>query len=393
MWTLFKIINFIWLLSSTYAWFTTMLPLTPLLFIINVGMMVCIGMLPIEIKFDRLIGRVLLAILALVLWSIRCDGYVMGIYTFMTYLPVIMLIMLPTDYKKDLLQFITKWYSIMLGIGLLEYFVTLFAGLPSIGKFIHPTYKPYVNYIFYIKTTYDYGTFERFNAFFLEPGHQALLSTFLIIANSFKFKKNPYCIVLLLGVLFSFSLAGYLLLFTAWALFWIKNLTRAIIVGIAMTGFIIFAINWNLGNNAVNELIISRLEYDEEKGIKGNNRYYNDTDFIFQKAQKSGRSVTGIKDYVNMKLINGAGFKIYVISYGWIGVILAALFYLSVIPSRCNVRYTSIFLIVLALCFTQRSYPGWYSWLLPYVLGIYINRKPEISDKRNQEFPTNTYLE
>lgn len=355
--------------------------------------MVCIGMLPIEIKFDRLIGRVLLAILALVLWSIRCDGYVMGIYTFMTYLPVIMLIMLPTDYKKDLLQFITKWYSIMLGIGLLEYFVTLFAGLPSIGKFIHPTYKPYVNYIFYIKTTYDYGTFERFNAFFLEPGHQALLSTFLIIANSFKFKKNPYCIVLLLGVLFSFSLAGYLLLFTAWALFWIKNLTRAIIVGIAMTGFIIFAINWNLGNNAVNELIISRLEYDEEKGIKGNNRYYNDTDFIFQKAQKSGRSVTGIKDYVNMKLINGAGFKIYVISYGWIGVILAALFYLSVIPSRCNVRYTSIFLIVLALCFTQRSYPGWYSWLLPYVLGIYINRKPEISDKRNQEFPTNTYLE
>lgn len=377
MWTFFKIINFVWLLSSTYAWFTTSVPLMPVLLLVNAGMIFSLSYLPVEIKFDKLIGRVLLAILGLVVWAIWCDGYVMGIYTLMSYLPVVVLIMLPLHLKKDLLQFVTKWISILLGLGLIVYAVTLFATPPSFGRFVYSEYEPYDNYLFYIKTTFDHGTFVRFNGVFLEPGHQALLCTFLIIANKFNFRKNPYLYILLVSVLFSFSLAGYLLLFMGWALYWIKNIQRALLIGAVLTGLVVFAVNWDLGDNAVNELIISRLEYDKDKGIKGNNRFFHNTDYVYQKAQKSGRTMTGIKDSVNMELVGGAGFKIYVIKYGWVGVAFALLFYLSVIPPQCNVRYTSIFLIVLALCFIQRSYPGWYSWLLPYVLGIYINRNPE----------------
>lgn len=377
MWSVFKIANFIWLMSSTYMWMTTFISLTPIVFICNILMIVSLGFLPIKVEFGKSIGRILLAICALVIWSVLTDGYVMGIFTFMCYIPVVWLIMLPKEYMRDLLDFTTKWYAIMLAIGLVEYFILLFASLPSIGGFEYPGYEPFVNYGFYLKTTFDYGTFERFNGFLLEPGHQALLSTFLLIANSFKLKGKPFNCILLAGVIFSFSLAGYMLAAVAWSFFFVKNMKRALFVVALVAALVAISLSWNYGDNTLNELIISRLEYDEEKGIKGNNRYFNNTDFVFERANKDGRAFLGVQNKVNMELVGGAGFKIYVIKYGWLGVILAGLFYLSVIPAGANRKYTATFFIVLALCFMQRAYPAWYSWLLPYILGIYIHRNED----------------
>lgn len=374
MWTVFKIANFIWLMSSTYMWLTTFISLTPIVFVCNVLMIVSLSFLPIRIEFGKSIGRILLAICAIVMWSVWTDGYVMGIFSFMCYIPVIWLIMLPQDYMKDLLGSTTKWYAIMLAIGLVEYFILLFASLPSLGGFVHENYEPFVNYGFYIKTTFDYGTFERFNAFFLEPGHQALLSSFLLIANSFRLKNSPYNVILLTGVIFSFSLAGYMLTAVAWSFFFVKNVKRALLVVSIITAFVAISLSWNYGDNTLNELIVSRLEYDEDKGIKGNNRYYNNTDFVFERANREGGTFLGVQNKVNMELVGGAGFKIFVIKYGWLGVILVFLFYLSLIPASADRKYTAAFVAVLALCFMQRAYPSWYSWLFPYVLGIYIHR-------------------
>lgn len=396
MWTLFKIINFIWLLTSTYAWFMTKFSFTPVLIIVNAVMIACMGFMPIEIKFDKVIGRVSLAILGISLWTIWVDGIVMGLYTALTYMPVLMLIMLPKEYKENLLQSITKWYATIIGLGLVVYILTLVIHIPSFGQFVHPNYAPYDNYLFFIDSTYKdvvmYGfNATRFNGIFLEPGHQALASTFLILANSYNFKKNRYCIILLIAVIFSFSLAGYLLLFIGWMLIMIKSVRQVVVGLIIISGITIFAINWNMGNNALNQLIITRLEYDNEKGIKGNNRFTENTDFVYAQGEKKGRTFLGMKEYLNSEKVAGAGYKIYIIGYGWIGVILAALIYLSIIPPNCNPRYTAIFLIVLSLCFIQRSYPGWYSWLLPYVLGIYIHSDQESNFRWIQNWNENNY--
>lgn len=380
MWNLFKIINFFWLLTSTNAWFCSQLPFTAILFMVNIGLIICMGILPIQVILDRNIARSVLAMLGIVVWTCFIDGLPMGIIMFLSYFPGIILTILPINYQKDLLQFITKWLAILLGIGVVEYFLLFIINLPSIGMFIHPNYEPYINYGFYIQTTASFTEFWRFNAFFLEPGHLAMLSTFLIIANNFNIKKNPYCAILLLTVILSFSLAGYLLLFLGWGLFWIKNIKRLIFTLITLTIAVTIISNWNLGDNPINELIISRLEYDNEKGIKGNNRFNNETDFVYKKGQKNGWNWVGMKDHANLDLIDGAGFKIFVLKYGWIGVILALLFYLSIIPRDCNVRYTSIFVFIIAACFIQRAYPFTYTWLLPYILGIYTNRN-QLTDK------------
>lgn len=372
MWTVFKITNLLWLLISTYWWLTANFNQGPMLVVINAVMLLCLSMMPIKIRFDAQTGRLALILLLITLWYIWIDGPVMGLTIFLMYLPVFSLLQLSFEYKKDLLEFTTKWYAILLIPSLIIYWMTLLISVPTIGRFVQPGYPPYLNHVFYIETTWDNLSITRFNAFFLEPGHQALLSTFMMIANRFRFRPCPWLWVLLASVIFSFSLAGYLLAAAGFTLLKINTVPKAIGVSIAAVVLVVAALEWNGGDNALNKLIVKRMEYDDTSGIKGNNRFFNDTDFVYSKLVKEGYLLTGVKERANMDLVGGAGFKIYIINYGLIGVFLVILFYLNVIPPTPDYRYTIAFLITLSLCFLQRAYPFWYSWLFPYVMGIYI---------------------
>lgn len=372
MWTTFKIINLLWLFISTYWWVTAGINQGPLLIAVNAAMIITLCVLPIRINIDAQLGRIIAAIVILGLWTIHIDGAVMGIVTMMMYFPVLYLFQLPMDYKEDLLKFTTKWYSILISIALVIYWASLIISVPSIGTFVHPPYPPYLNHVFYIETTDSYTSFMRFNAFFLEPGHQSILSTFMLMANRFRFKECPWLWPLVLAVLFSLSLAGYLLCIIGYSILKINSISKGLVMTAACTVVVIGAINWSGGENALYELIISRLEKDESQGIKGNNRFFNDTDFVYSRALKQGKIFVGVKDTANMDLVGGAGYKIFIINYGLIGVLLTLLIYLSLIPKNPDYRYTIGFLIVISLCFLQRAYPVWYSWLFPYVMGIYI---------------------
>lgn len=378
MWNLFKIVNFFWLLASTYMWPTALFSLTPILFLVNFLLLISFNFLPFNFKLDKKVGMVTAALLVIVLWYVWIDGPVMGIVKLLQYLPVLFLIQLPYDNIRDLLRFSTKWLAILLVPGLLLYWLLLFVDLPSFGRFVHPTYEPYLNYIFYIKTTFDHGTFQRFNAFFLEPGHLALLCTFIMMANKFRFRQCKWLVVLAICVAFSFSLAGYLLAVVGFLLLKVNTLGKAFAAAVVAVVVAIGAVSYLGEDSAVYELIVSRLEYDSDKGIKGNNRFDGDTDFVYERGVKSGEAWSGVSDKVNMETVVGAGYKIFVIRYGFIGAILALIFYLCVIPNDPDYRYTVCFLIVLVLCFMQRSYPEWYSWLFPYVAGIYLAKDEKV---------------
>ena len=93
-----------------------------------------------------------------------------------------------------------------------------------------------------------------------------------------------------------------------------------------------------------------------------------------------------------MDLISGAGYKIYILYYGMVGLILVFLFYLSVIPSHPDKRYTISFFILISLCFMQRDYPFWYSWLFPYVVGIYIAKYERMRQIEAETESTQEYI-
>lgn len=372
MWTIFKIVNLWWLLSSTYAWPMLAFPLPLLLVAANMGMLITICFLHIRFTVDAKTGWVLLTILGLSLWATWGNGISSGITRAMQFLPVVYLMQLPYAYLKDLIKFVTKWYAILLIPSLVLYWITLYKPLPSFGTFEHEGYLPYLNYLFYLKYTFEEIRMLRFNAFFLEPGHQAIVSTFLIMANRFDFKKCRWLFVLVIAILFSLSLAGYILALIGFILVKVNDLIKGLLTGGILAAIVAAIISWGGGDNTLNEMIIYRLTYDQTGGIKGNNRFYNNTDYEYKRTVGTNYLWTGISERSNMELISGAGYKIYILNYGMIGVILVFIFYLSVIPSRPDYRYTISFFILLVLCFLQRAYPFWYSWLFPYVVGIYI---------------------
>lgn len=390
MWTIFKASNLFLVLASTYLWMTSLLP-RPVLFLgLNVIMLITLGMLPIKIELGIKNGLVLLATVALTVWSTYIDGWGPGLLTIMMYMPAQYLLVLPYEYKKDLLDYVTKWYAIPLAIALGIYWLLFFIDLPSFGRFVHPIYKPFTNYIFYIKTTFDTGAMPRFNAFFLEPGHQALVSTFILMANKFEIKKKPLLLVLVFAVLFSFSLAGYILMITGFLMLKINTLPKLLGAVGVLAGVVIAALVVGGGDNTLNELIISRLEYDESSGIKGNNRFFNDTDYVYDRTLETEYFWTGVKGKANMELISGAGYKIYILNYGMIGSLLALAFYLSLIPSHPARRYTISFLLLIILCFMQRAYPFWYSWIFPYIVGIYVAEGEK--EEKEAEEEGNTFI-
>ncbi|MDE6018202.1 MAG: hypothetical protein K2G85_05250 [Muribaculaceae bacterium] len=372
MWTIFKIVNLWWLLTSTFAWPMLAVPEMILAIIANLGMLVSLSFQPIKFNLDARTGWVLVAITGLTLWHTWLDGWPNGVTTALQYFPVLYLMQLPYDYLKDLLKFTTKWYAILLIPALILYWIVLFIPLPSMGTFEHDGYPPFINYIFYIKNTFDGFRMERFNAFFLEPGHQAIVSSFLMMANRFDFKKCPWLIVLMIAIIFSLSLAGYLLTLIGFLLLKINSVTKALITLGSVVAIVLGAILWDGGDNTLNEMIIARMEYDKSEGIKGNNRFFNNTDFVFNRTLGTKYFWISTKSHSNMKLIGGAGYKIYILHYGMVSALLALMLYLSVIPSRPNLRYTISFFILIALCFMQRAYPYWYAWLFPYIVGIYM---------------------
>lgn len=374
MWTIFKIINIFWILATTNMWPTAIYSSPYLPVLVNILMIIVLGLMQIKIRFGFYEGKILLAIVGLGIWSIITDSVGLSVTVICSCLPVLYLTQLPYSYLKDLLAFTTKWYAILLIPGLIIYWITIFIPLPDFGTLVHPNYVPYTNYIFYIKTTFDTGFLVRFNAFFLEPGHLALCSTFLIFVNQYRFRSCPWLWILLISIVFSFSLAGYLLVTFGFILISINSIPK-LVVSIALgTALVAGVLNWDGGDNTLNNLILSRLEYDESSGIKGNNRFFDDTDYQFKKASGTKYIWISVKGRANMDLISGAGYKIYVLQYGLIGVILVVLFYLSIIPPRPNVRFTVSILILFTLCFLQRAYPLWYSWLFPYVVGLYLTK-------------------
>ena len=387
MWTIFKLINLISIYVSAYIWVTAHMPKIILTLLLNGAMVACIGFLPLQFGFEKRTGRILIALLALILWTTFNESAGSGLNMLISYLPVIILIGLPMEYQADLLRFVIKWLGISLIPSLAVYWITLFIPLPSFGTFYFPPYEPFTNYLVFIKTTFDFGTLPRFNAFFPEPGHLSMVCVFLMMAARFDFKRYPWLWMLLISVVASFSLAGYILTFIGFSLLKINSFGKGLVVLAILSGIIFTALNYSGGENAVNQLILERLKYDETKGIQGNNRVFNNTEIEYKKALKSGDYWTGVRDKANMDLVSGAGYKIYVLWHGLIGLFFILAFYLSLIPPHPDWQYTLPFLLVVILCFLQNAYPDWYAWLFPYVLGLDLNNNSDYLRKETIDYP------
>lgn len=380
---LYKITVLLYLMLSSYIWFFFTLPRNSIPVIVSIIMGVCLMTGKIKFNFSFQVIAFLGVLFLYSIYSTYIVNLSYGMLNFMYYLPALLIFVVDRDFQLETLKFVTKWFSIFLGIGLVMFIINIVVPLPHTEFSIpdHSFYGEFDNFFFFLHNRGELqatanSIISRFCGPFLEPGHMALVCTLLLFANRYKMKEQPLLWILVAATILSFSLAGYVIMAVSLMLLKIRNLVSMITIVSAFLGvWIFFGSIYNDGDNVVNNLILSRLEMDESKGIAGNNRTSTRTDYFYRQVIKENRHWYGVRTWDKYAYkIEGSGYKIFILHNGVIGIAFIFLLYLLLIAPKSNRRYAISFLFLMVIVFIQRSYPFWYSWLFSYVAGIGITR-------------------
>ena len=303
-------------------------------------------------------------------------GNILRIYIFS------IVLLLNDSYKIKIFNYLTKAFAILISISILLWFLKLLGlyesySYLSIGK----NTNSHLNYYFFlIQNRFDF--IPRFMSVFLEPGHLGMISSFLLFGNLFKL-KNKYVLMIFISTLFTFSLAAYLLCFISYvSLLFLKKNQMLTFFLMALIFIIVYtiSINYNNGNNLINNLVIDRLIFDGEQ-ISGWNRFTDNFNDYFDNFITSQESLFGIG---HNELVNlfpnrvSVGYKTYIVAYGLVGLLILFGFYFSLALKYMS-KITFILILIYSLSFLQRPYAIWDVQILIFICALpYINNFNEI---------------
>lgn len=268
-------------------------------------------------------------------------------------------------FKSEIIEFIEKAIIYLLIPAIVVYFLNFVINLPYtpivyLNSFGEDTYGLMNNYIFlihHVESVSNIASFPRFCGPFLEPGQLATFLSFFLLLLRFDFsQKRRY--IILVALLLSFSLAGYVLGLLGVILIKSQKLSRTIPLIVLFSIVYNVGVNYNYGNNLLNNYILTRLEYDEEKGITGNDRSSAITDKIFEEEYmaNSNNILFGLP-YYRGESIGGSGYKVYLINFGIFNLLFLLFFYIVMSVSARNKRDMLIYLILIIASFLQRATP------------------------------------
>lgn len=296
------------------------------------------------------------------------------------------IILLNEEDRVECWNYIFKWFAYLMIPSIILFILYRTVGLPSLGTIrfsnsadISTDYLIRNNFIFYnTPVNVSLEGWNRFNGPFNEPGHLGMMTAFMLLVDGYDLKKKTTWIMIL-SLLLTMSLAGYVLgvigyLFARYELgkFKLKYLfTISFLIAIIF----MFGTYYRGGDNIVNELLVSRFEYDENTGIVGNHRASTRYYLIFSSmAYDRELLLNGVGADTVAELHSaghaGTGYVAWMVEFGLIGLIQAFLFYIVYLLFNDNKKDTFLLLLFVALMFMQRSYPYWFAWVICYTYGI-----------------------
>lgn len=394
-WVLYKIVLLIMVFYSLNCW---------LFFEVN-SMMMNFIFLGISIPFflkspmwNLSSSRKQIAII-LVLLKLYVSGLGnMNLYiaSFIGSLPLLVVVLLRIEYLEDLFDTFQNLLSIILGLGAAFWILHLigYDFLPShditfgtieddMGRFVDQYYFEnhylyLVDKTWFIRPFSEMPSFVRFNSIFLEPGYLAILMMFLLFINKFDLKDHRNKVYLVTLIL-TLSLAGFIMTILAFIAHKMqysrKRISILFCIGLSLFVAYSFFSEYNGGKNVINESIISRLEFDEDKGIVGNNRTSEAMDEQYISFLVSPDLIFGLR---NSKMLEfGVGYKAYLIKNGLFGMVLFIVFLLCV--ARLKNNYRSYVLMALYLLMFARGEGTMFytAFIMIYLVGV-LKSTPEI---------------
>jgi len=238
---------------------------------------------------------------------------------------------------------------------------------------------PYIynNYILFVMdATRDY---YRFYSVFDEPGVLGTLSAFVLYGNKYNFKRKEN-IVILIGCLFTYSMAFYMITLLGWlyqSAISFKRLIMSIVAIILVVGILVY---FMADDQAFQQSVIERFTdvgLDRVEGRTGSN-----VNVFWDKYIASSDVFLGMgTSFINDNLSGfGNSYKRFVIEYGLIGTILLIVMYFHLVK-RWN-RLTLGFFVLFFLSFLQRPL-AFSSWQIFVFIAVISNLYIRLSSKNN----------
>ena len=301
------------------------------------------------------------------------------LFAFCGMLPIILLIIESNLLKNEIFNMIVNIYCWILFISLIAWILFLMGiELPNFSTSWEGHYE-YKNYFLFLYNKGDDNSiFPRFSSVFLEPGHLAMITSFILWVK-YKDLSRFQLIILISSIVFSFSLAGYILCVFLLFFYLLLNIRLSLLIILFSIGGIIgVALDYvKIENSVFDQYILGRLQISDSRGIAGNNRTSEDFDFYYDRLSGTNTILYGVGlDLYKREFQGGnAGYKVFIVQYGYIGLILTFLFYFLYML-RHKSRLLLILFFLYGLSFFQRAYPFWEAWLIPYIcsMGFY-NKK------------------
>ncbi len=285
----------------------------------------------------------------------------------------VVLINLKDSWKIELFQTLSKWFGILLGLSIFWWLLHFIIPLPSVITLVDfgNTQIHTQNYFIFRETLYkEYNTefLQRFQGMFLEPGHLGTISALFLVINSFDFKKIENCFFLIACIL-SLSASSYLIVALGYVCyrFTENGNLRLFITLLLLLGVILFFMNYNGGDNYINNFIFSKLTR-EDGAVEG--RVSLSVLSMYENMLNSGNDLFFGKGWQLEDMDNrGAGIILFFVVTGVFGTVLLILAYYSIYHCSKS-RYGLFIFIIYLVSFLQRTYPYWDAFTLPFILGL-----------------------
>lgn len=288
-------------------------------------------------------------------------------------------IFLSLDEMKYLLKILINCFVVILIISIPAWLLYLTGvSLPHTGPHYHSNgFHVYYDYYFFTtQANLRLSDYSRFSSVFLEPGQMATPCLFLFHLNSretklFQFKN----VILMIGILLSLSLIAYGLFIFSLVINRMGN-RRFRIPAIVLTLLLIVGFGqYFISNedNAVNALIVSRLEYDEETTIAGYNRTNDYFEARYEQLMRSNDRYFGIHDqsYGSNWTVDTSGYKKFIVRHGTVGfAIVLGLMLILLLDNKK--RASLMYGIMVIIAFLVRDMLTTPLWMTCAIIGMYI---------------------
>lgn len=230
------------------------------------------------------------------------------------------------------------------------------------------------NYLFFV--TNEALDVMRFYSWYDEPGTLGTLAAFVLWANQYNMKDKKV-LSILIGCLFTFSMAFYILTLFGWLLQSLKSVKKVFItvIAIVLVGYVSYIILED--NPAFQNSVVNRVMDPEGNGL--DNRTGDEKADMWEEAKKSNSLLFGLGSGAAEVTIS---YKYFILNFGYAGLFLLFVAYFALIKRRVFLCYYTLLFFFISFLQRPQLFEVFNIMLYSCIINCFIAKRESVISNR-----------